>query len=155
MRRRMMLKVGDKAPVFTGIDDQGKKVELKNFRGKKVILYFYPKDNTPGCTQESCDFRDVISRIKKKDTVVLGVSPDSVASHQKFKVKFSLPFPLISDEDHKIAIAYGTWQEKSMYGKKYMGIVRSTFVIDGNGLIFQVYEKVKVKGHVDAVLNTL
>jgi len=155
MRRRMMLKVGDKAPVFAGIDDQGKKVELKNFRGKKVILYFYPKDNTPGCTQESCDFRDVISRIKKKDTVVLGVSPDSVASHQKFKVKFSLPFPLISDEDHKIAIAYGTWQEKSMYGKKYMGIVRSTFVIDGNGLIFQVYEKVKVKGHVDAVLNTL
>ena len=150
-----MLKVGDKAPVFAGIDDQGKKVELKNFRGKKVILYFYPKDNTPGCTQESCDFRDVISRIKKKDTVVLGVSPDSVASHQKFKVKFSLPFPLISDEDHKIAMAYGTWQEKSMYGKKYMGIVRSTFVIDGNGLIFQVYEKVKVKGHVDAVLNTL
>ena len=150
-----MLKVGDKAPVFAGIDDQGKKVELKNFRGKKVILYFYPKDNTPGCTQESCDFRDVISRIKKKDTVVLGVSPDSVASHQKFKVKFSLPFPLISDEDHKIAIAYGTWQEKSMYGKKYMGIVRSTFVIDGNGLIFQVYEKVKDKGHVDAVLNTL
>ena len=150
-----MLKVGDKAPVFAGIDDQGKKVELKNFRGKKVILYFYPKDNTPGCTQESCNFRDVISRIKKKDTVVLGVSPDSVASHQKFKVKFSLPFPLISDEDHKIAIAYGTWQEKSMYGKKYMGIVRSTFVIDGNGLIFQVYEKVKVKGHVDAVLNTL
>ena len=150
-----MLKVGDKAPFFTGIDDQGKKVELKNFRGKKVILYFYPKDNTPGCTQESCDFRDVISRIKKKDTVVLGVSPDSVASHQKFKVKFSLPFPLISDEDHKIAMAYGTWQEKSMYGKKYMGIVRSTFVIDGNGLIFQVYEKVKVKGHVDAVLNTL
>ena len=150
-----MLKVGDKAPVFAGIDDQGKKVELKNFRGKKVILYFYPKDNTPGCTQESCNFRDVISRIKKKDTVVLGVSPDSVASHQKFKVKFSLPFPLISDEDHKIAIAYGTWQEKSMYGKKYMGIVRSTFVIDGNGLIFQVYEKVKVKGHVAAVLNTL
>ena len=150
-----MLKVGDKAPVFAGIDDQGKKVELKNFRGKKVILYFYPKDNTPGCTQESCDFRDVISRIKKKDTVVLGVSHDSVAYHQKFKVKFSLPFPLISDEDHKIAIAYGTWQEKSMYGKKYMGIVRSTFVIDGNGLIFQVYEKVKVKGHVDAVLNTL
>ena len=150
-----MLKIGDKAPVFTGIDDQGKEIELKNFRGKKVILYFYPKDNTPGCTQESCDFRDVISRFKKKDTVVLGVSPDSVASHQKFKVKFSLPFPLISDEDHKIAMAYGTWQEKSMYGKKYMGIVRSTFVIDGNGLIFQVYEKVKVKGHVDAVLKTL
>ena len=150
-----MLKIGDQAPVFTGIDDQGKEIELKNFRGKKVILYFYPKDNTPGCTQESCDFRDVISRFKKKDTVVLGVSPDSVASHQKFKVKFSLPFPLISDEDHKIAMAYGTWQEKSMYGKKYMGIVRSTFVIDGNGLIFQVYEKVKVKGHVDAVLKTL
>ena len=150
-----MLKIGDQAPVFTGIDDQGKEIELKNFRGKKVILYFYPKDNTPGCTQESCDFRDVISRFKKKDTVVLGLSPDSVASHQKFKVKFSLPFPLISDEDHKIAMAYGTWQEKSMYGKKYMGIVRSTFVIDGNGLIFQVYEKVKVKGHVDAVLKTL
>jgi len=150
-----MLKIGDKAPVFTGIDDQGKEVKLKNFRGEKVILYFYPKDNTPGCTQESCDFRDVVSRLKKKDTVVLGVSPDSVASHQKFKVKFSLPFPLISDEDHKIAMAYGIWQEKSMYGKKYMGIIRSTFVIDGNGLIVQVYEKVKVKGHVDAVLNTL
>ena len=155
MRRRVMLKIGDKAPVFTGIDDQGKEVKLKNFRGEKVILYFYPKDNTPGCTQESCDFRDVVSRLKKKDTVVLGVSPDSVASHQKFKVKFSLPFPLISDEDHKIAMAYGIWQEKSMYGKKYMGIIRSTFVIDGNGLIVQVYEKVKVKGHVDAVLNTL
>ena len=123
--------MSNKAPNFKIPSTNSKLLELNKVKSKFKVLYFYPKDNTPGCTQESCNFRDVISRIKKKDTVVLGVSPDSVASHQKFKVKFSLPFPLISDEDHKIAIAYGTWQEKSMYGKKYMGIVRSTFVIDG------------------------
>lgn len=150
-----MLKTGDKAPDFKALTDAGKPVSLKDFRGKKVILYFYPKDNTPGCTQEACDFRDSMARLKKKDTVVLGVSPDSAASHQKFKTKYELPFPLLVDEDHKIAEAYGVWAEKSLYGRKFMGIVRSTFVIDEKGKIAEVYSKVKVKGHVDELLGKL
>lgn len=150
-----MLKTGDKAPDFVGTDDQGKRLKMKDFRGKKIVLYFYPKDNTPGCTQEACDFRDSMSSLKKKGVVVLGVSPDRVFSHQKFKIKFSLPFSLLSDEDHKIAEAYGVWQEKSMYGKKYMGIVRSTFVINEKGFLNDVYEKVKVKGHVAELINTV
>lgn len=150
-----MLKTGDKAPDFVGIDDQGKKIRLKNFQGKKVVLYFYPKDNTPGCTQEACDFRDSIPSLKKKGVVVLGVSPDRVSSHQKFKIKFALPFPLLSDEDHKIAEAYEVWQEKLMYGKKYMGIVRSTFVINEKGFLTDVYDKVKVKGHVAELINNI
>jgi thioredoxin-dependent peroxiredoxin len=120
-----------------------------------VILYFYPKDNTPGCTTEACDFRDNAAAIDAKGAVVLGVSPDSVKSHDKFKAKFELPFSLIADEDHAIAEAYGVWQEKSMYGKKYMGISRSTFVIDGDGKIAEVHEKVKVKGHVGDLLERL
>ena len=150
-----MLKTGDKAPDFVGTDDYGKRFRLKDFRGKKIVLYFYPKDNTPGCTQEACDFRDSISSFKNKGVVVLGVSPDRVSSHQKFKIKFSLPFPLLSDEDHKIAEAYGVWQEKSMYGKKYMGIVRSTFMINEKGFLTDVYDKVKVKGHVAELINNV
>ena len=150
-----MLKAGDKAPEFTGIDDQGQTVALKDFRGKKVVLYFYPKDNTSGCTQEACDFRDSMPDLNQKGVVVLGVSPDSVSSHQKFKAKFSLPFGLLSDGDHAIAEAYGAWQEKSMYGRKYMGIVRSTFVIDEEGNIAEVHGKVKVKGHVEGLLESL
>jgi peroxiredoxin Q/BCP len=152
-RRIQMLKAGDRAPDFTALSDAGNTLSLNDFRGKKVILYFYPKDNTPGCTQEACDFRDSIARFSKKDVVVLGVSPDSVESHTKFKAKFELPFPLLADEDHKIAEAYGAWGEKSMYGKKYMGIIRSTFVIDEKGKIAEVYEKVKVDGHVDQLLD--
>ncbi len=148
-----MLKIGDEAPQFTAQSDGGKTIKLKDFRGKKVVLYFYPKDNTPGCTQEACDFRDAAKPLAKKGTVVLGVSPDSVKSHDKFKQKFHLPFPLLSDEDHQIAEAYGAWQEKSMYGKKYMGIARSTFVIDEKGKIEQIYDKVKVKGHVAELLE--
>jgi len=148
-----MLKPGDKAPDFTAEADGGRKVRLKDYRGKKVILYFYPKDNTPGCTQEACDFRDALEEFSKKDAVVLGVSPDSVVSHDKFKAKHSLPFTLISDPDHKIAEAYGAWREKSMYGKKYMGIVRSTFVIDEKGKIAEAHDKVKVKGHVAELLQ--
>ena len=148
-----MLKTGDQAPEFTAQSDGGKTIKLKDFRGKKVILYFYPKDDTPGCTQEACDFRDAARPMAKKGTVVLGVSPDSVKSHEKFKQKFDLPFPLLSDEDHRIAEAYGAWQEKSMYGKKYMGIARSTFVIDEKGKIEQIYDKVKVKGHVAELLE--
>ena len=150
-----MLKAGDKAPDFTGTDDRGQTVDLKHFRGRKVVLYFYPKDNTSGCTREACDFRDSMDGLSQKGVVVLGVSPDSVSSHQKFKAKFSLPFPLLSDGSHDIAEAYGAWQEKSMYGRKYMGIVRSTFVIDEEGHIAEVHGKVKVKGHVEALLKSL
>ena len=148
-----MLEVGDKAPDFTATSDGGETVRLKDFKGQKVVLYFYPKDNTPGCTTEACDFRDNYKALQKKGVVVLGVSPDSVKSHDKFKAKFELPFPLLADEDHAIAEAYGAWQEKSMYGRKYMGIVRSTFVIDEKGKIAEVYGKVKVKGHVEDVLS--
>ena len=150
-----MLKQGDKAPDFTAAADGGETVRLKDLRGKKVVLYFYPKDNTPGCTQEACDFRDSISRFRRMGVVVLGVSPDSVKSHEKFKAKFELPFPLLADEDHAIAEAYGAWRQKSMYGRKYMGIVRSTFVIDERGRIAEVHEKVKVKGHVDQLLEAV
>lgn len=148
-----MLSVGDKAPDFTATTDGGETVSLKGLKGQKVVLYFYPKDNTPGCTTEACDFRDNYAAFQEKGAVVLGVSPDSVKSHDKFKAKFELPFPLLADEDHSIAEAYGAWQEKSMYGKKYMGIQRSTFVIDEKGKIAEVYGKVKVKGHVDDVLT--
>ncbi len=148
-----MVKVGNKAPEFTGVTDGGEKIKLKDLRGKTVVLYFYPKDNTPGCTTESCDFRDSHAAFKKKKAVVLGVSPDGVKSHEKFKAKYDLPFPLIADEDHKIAEKYDVWQEKSMYGRKYMGIVRSTFIIDPEGKIAEIYSKVKVKGHVEDVLS--
>lgn len=148
-----MLKTGDKAPDFTAETDGGETVRLKDFRGKKVVLYFYPKDNTPGCTTEACEFRDNSKELDARNAVVLGVSPDSVKSHDKFKAKFELPFPLVSDPEHEIAEAYGVWQEKSMYGKKYMGIVRSTFLIDEKGVVQEVWEKVKVKGHVAEVVG--
>jgi peroxiredoxin Q/BCP len=148
-----MIKIGAAAPDFSAPTDGGGSLRLKDLRGKKVVLYFYPKDDTPGCTTESCDFRDAQAKFEAKDAVILGVSPDSVKSHDKFKQKFDLPFALISDEDHKIAEAYGVWQEKSMYGRKYMGIQRSTFVIDEKGKIAAIYDKVKVSGHVADVLE--
>lgn len=150
-----MLEVGDKAPDFSGVDENGKKISLKDFRGSKVVLYFYPKDNTTGCTAEACDFRDSYSRLKRKGAVLLGVSPDTEKSHLKFKAKYDLPFPLIADTEKVITNAYGLWQEKSMYGRKYMGVVRSTFIIDEKGKISAVFPKVKVKGHVDEVLKAL
>ena len=150
-----MLKVGSKAPDFSALTDSGEKIKLKDLQGKTVVLYFYPKDNTSGCAKEACDFRDSSAQFKKKNTVVLGVSPDSVKSHEKFKTKFELPFPLLADEDHTIAEKYGVWKEKSMYGRKYMGIERSTFVIDGDGKIAAIYPKVSVTGHVAAVLESL
>src|SRR5687768_5369277 len=128
-----VLKPGDPAPDFEAVNDQDEKVKLSDFRGKRVVLYFYPKDNTSGCTAQACGFRDAYPQIEDKNAVVLGVSADSVKSHQGFKSKYSLPFPLIVDADHKIAEAYGVWQEKSMYGRKYMGMARSHFVIDENG----------------------
>lgn len=145
--------VGDTAPDFTASTDGGGTIRLKDLRGQKVVLYFYPKDNTPGCTTESCEFRDSNEEFGTKNAVILGISPDGVKSHDKFKGKFELPFTLVSDEDHQIAEAYGAWQEKSMYGRKYMGIQRSTFVIDEKGKITEVYAKVKVKGHVADVLT--
>jgi peroxiredoxin Q/BCP len=150
-----MIQIGSTAPDFSAPADGGGTVRLKDLRGKKVVLYFYPKDNTPGCTTESCEFRDAQAKFEAKDAVILGVSPDSVKSHDKFKQKFELPFTLISDEDHKIAEAYGVWQEKSMYGRKYMGIQRSTFVIDEKGKIAAIYDKVKVNGHAAEVLDKI
>ncbi len=150
-----MLERGDKAPEFEGSIDGGGSLSLRSLRGQKVILYFYPKDNTPGCTREACEFRDHSTTFENAGARIIGVSPDSPASHDRFKAKFDLPFPLLSDPDHKIAQAYGVWKEKSMYGRKFMGIERSTFVIDEKGRIAAVYRKVKVNDHVEALLEGL
>ena len=149
------VKVGQKAPDFTALNDTGQKVKLSDLKGKKIVLYFYPKDDTPGCTVEACAFRDGIDEIKSRGAVVLGVSVDSVESHKKFKNKFDLNFPLLSDADKAIVQAYGTWKEKSMYGKKFMGIERTTFIIDEQGRISHIFPKVKVDEHYDQVLDAL
>ncbi len=150
-----MLAEGDKAPEFKLPSQEGTEYSLKSFKGKNIVLYFYPKDMTPGCTVEACDFRDSQAKIKKAGAVVLGVSKDSVDRHKKFAERDKLNFLLLSDEDGKVCKAYGVWQEKTLYGKKFMGIVRSTFVIGKNGKIIKIFDKVKVKGHVDEVLETL
>ncbi len=150
-----MFKEGSKAPAFKLPGDDGNVHSLSDYKGKTVVLYFYPKDDTSGCTAEACDFRDNMKRIAKKDTIVIGVSKDSAKSHIKFKDKYDLNFLLLSDEDGKMLEKYGVWQEKSMYGRKYWGIARTTFIIDGNGKIKKIFEKVKVKGHVDEVLENL
>ena len=149
------MKEKEKAPEFSVQDDAGKTVSLSGLRGRKVVLYFYPKDDTPGCTREACAFRDGIAQIRKKGAVVLGVSPDPVESHGKFKRKFTLNFPLLSDPDKKMAQAYGVWKEKSMYGRKYMGIERTTFVLDEAGKVAKIFPKVQVDGHFDEVLAAL
>ncbi len=144
--------IGRKAPAFTLPASTGGKIKLSDYAGKSnVILYFYPKDNTPGCTQEACDFRDNIARLNQADTVVLGISTDSLTSHEKFSGKFELSFPLLADEDHAVAEKYGVWGEKKNYGRTYMGLHRSTFLIGKDGKIKAVWPNVKVKGHVDAV----
>lgn len=150
-----MPKEGQKAPDFTVLSDSGEKVRLSDFKGKKIVLYFYPKDDTPGCTKEACAFRDGIAEIKKKGAVVFGVSADSVESHQKFKKKFELNFPLLADTNRKIIEDYDVWKEKSMYGKKYMGIERTTYIIDEQGKISHIFPKVKVDQHYDEVLKAL
>ncbi len=147
-----MLQAGDPAPDFTMESDKGGSVSLADFKGQKVVLYFYPKDDTPGCTRESCAFRDHHPSFQQLDVQVLGVSPDSISSHEKFTAKYNLPFPLLSDPDNAVSTAYGVYKEKTNYGRKYMGIVRSTFVIDGDGRIDKVFRNVKVDGHVDKVL---
>jgi peroxiredoxin Q/BCP len=146
---------GSPAPDFTLPSDEGAEVSLKALRGTPVVLYFYPKDDTSGCTTEACEFRDAWSDVKKTGAWLFGVSPDGVRSHEKFRAKFKLPFPLLADEDHAVAEAYGVWGEKSMYGRKYMGILRTTFIIDGRGRIAQVFEKVKPAGHAGEVLTAL
>jgi peroxiredoxin Q/BCP len=150
-----MLKEGTMAPDFTLAADGGGEVTLSDYRGKQVVLYFYPKDDTPGCTTEACNFRDDYTEILAAGAVVLGVSPDSVKSHDKFKGKYDLPFPLLSDPEHEIAERYGAWGEKKMYGRTYMGIIRSTFVIDRDGKIAKVFPKVRPKNHSQEVLAVL
>jgi peroxiredoxin Q/BCP len=151
--KRMSLEVGDKAPDFTLPTDGGGKVSLKDLKGGTVVLYFYPNDDTSGCTAEACAFRDNLPDFSKVKATVIGLSRDSVASHDKFKAKYDLPFPLASDEDGKVCEAYGTWVEKSMYGRKYMGVDRATFLIDAKGVIRGIWRKVKVPGHAEDVLK--
>ena len=148
-------KIGAKAPSFTVFGDNGKKVSLSDFKGQKLVLYFYPKDNTPGCTRESCAFRDNLTEIKRKGCAVVGVSTDSVASHKGFKQKYALNFPLLSDSEKKISLAYGVWKQKSLYGRKYMGLERATFLINEDGKIAKIFPKVRVDGHLDEVLAAL
>ncbi|OJH42335.1 thioredoxin-dependent thiol peroxidase [Cystobacter ferrugineus] len=146
---------GAPAPDFHLQDQDGHDVSLSRLRGRHVVLYFYPKDNTPGCTQEACDFRDEHSALTAAGAVVLGVSPDGAASHQKFAAKFSLPFPLLVDTGHQVCDAYGVWGEKSLYGRKFQGVTRATFLIDPEGRVARVWPKVKVAGHVQEVLQAL
>lgn len=149
----MSLKAGDRAPDFTLPADDGGTLSLKDLAGRKIVLYFYPKDDTSGCTAEACSFRDLSPGFAEADTVVIGVSRDGVSSHDRFKSKYGLPFALLSDADATVCEAYGVWVEKSMYGRKYMGIERATFLIGRDGVIRHVWRKVKVPGHAEAVLD--
>lgn len=149
------LSKGDQAPFFSGLNQNNETVTLDSFKGKKLILYFYPKDNTPGCTAESCNLSDNYQAWLAKGYEVVGVSPDSVASHKKFADKFKFGFNLIADPETKILQAYGVWGEKSMYGKKYMGVLRTTFVINEKGIIDEVFEKVDTKNHTDQIIKAL
>ena len=151
----MSVEEGKKAPDFAAPTDRAKTLKLSDLRGRPVVLYFYPKDDTPGCTTEACGFRDAAPDFKKLKAQIVGVSKDNVARHDKFKAKYGLNFPLVSDEDGKICGKYGTWIEKSLYGRKYMGIDRATFLIDKNGVVARIWRKVKVAGHVDEVQAAL
>lgn len=150
-----MLEIGQAAPDFTLQDQDGNTVSMRELRGKKVVLYFYPKDNTPGCTKEACSFRDHFAALRDQGVVVLGVSPDSTASHRKFADKHQLPFTLLADPDHAVADAFGAWGEKTLYGKKFMGLIRSTFLIDEDGTIRHVWKKPKTDVHAEEVLAKL
>ena len=148
-----MLKIGEKAPNFKSLNQSGEEIELKSFKGKKVILYFYPRDNTPGCTAQACNLRDNKNLLNNQNYVVLGVSSDSEKSHQNFIKKFELNFDLISDEDKSVHKLYGTWVEKNMYGRKYMGTARNTFIIDEDGIITDIITKVKTKEHSNQIIS--
>ncbi len=147
------LNVGDNAPIFSSMNQNGEKVSLKDYEGSKLIIYFYPKDNTPGCTKQACNLRDNYQSLLNNGYKLLGVSPDSEKSHQKFIEKFALPFDLIADTDNKVSEAFGVWVEKNMYGRKYMGIARTTFVIDEEGIISEIISKVKTDNHIDQILK--
>ena len=149
----MNLKIGDKAPDFEGKNQNNESVKLSSFIGEKVVLYFYPRDNTPGCTAQACNLKDNFNELSRKGYKIIGVSSDSIKSHKKFEEKYSLPFDLISDEDKAIHKSYGTWVEKSMYGRKYMGTARWTFMINENGIINNIIEKVKTKEHTNQILG--
>lgn len=151
----MKLKIGDKAPTFEGVDQDGKSIKLEDFKGSNLILYFYPKDNTPGCTAESCDLRDNYDMWLAKGYKVVGVSPDSQKSHQNFIAKYKLPFPLIADTEKEIIKAFGAWGLKKMYGKEYEGLLRTTFIIDGEGTIVNIFEKVKTKEHTNQIMDAI
>lgn len=150
-----MVDAGSEAPDFTLPSDNAGDVTLSDYRGRKVVLYFYPKDDTSGCTRQACDLRDNLPRLDALDAVVLGVSPDPVESHAKFREKHGLNFPLLADEDHQVSEAYGVWKEKSMYGNTYMGIERSTFLIDEEGMVQEAWRRVRPKGHADKVVKAL
>lgn len=150
-----MINEGDKAPDFSTTDNTGKSVKLSDYRGKKVVLYFYPRDNTPGCTKEACSFRDEFKALRSRGAQILGISPDTVASHQKFIAKYDLPFTLLTDEDRAIAKAYGVYGEKVFMGRKSLGILRTTFLIDEKGKVEKVFRKVKAEGHAAEVLASL
>ena len=150
-----MVERGTQAPDFTLASDDRGDVTLSDLRGRKVVLYFYPKDDTSGCTAQACELRDALPRFEGVDAVILGVSPDSVASHAKFRKKYGLNFALLADEDHAVAEAYGVWQEKSLYGRAYMGIERSTFLIDEKGVVMEAWRKVKAQGHAELVAEAL
>jgi peroxiredoxin Q/BCP len=147
------LKVGDPAPLFTSTDQQGKKISLQDFRGKKIVLYFYPQDDTPTCTEQACNLRDNYGLLKKKGFVVLGVSPDTEKSHLKFEKKFDLPFTLIADPEHHIIDSYGVWGEKQLFGRNYLGLIRTTFVIDENGIITHIFLKPRSRQHAQEIIR--
>ena len=149
----MELNIGEQAPDFTSKDEQGNDISLSDYKGKKVVLYFYPRDNTPGCTAQACNLKDNYSQLLKQGYVVLGVSTDSPKKHRNFIKKYELPFPLIADEDHSVHEKYDTWKEKKMYGKTYMGTARTTFVINENGIITDIIEKVDTKDHTSQIIS--
>ncbi len=149
------LKEGDKAPAFTGFDQAGKKVSLKDFKGKKLLLYFYPQDLTPTCTVQACNLRDNYGLLKKKGFEVIGVSPDDAVKHRKFEEKHKLPFTLLADTTHEILEKYGVWDQKQLFGHKYMGVLRTSFVIDENGVILKIFTKPKSKQHAEEILEAI
>lgn len=151
----MSINIGDKAPDFTLAKNGGADLTLSSLKGKKVVLYFYPKDDTPGCTKEACAFRDSHQVFSNKNTIIIGISKDPVSKHEKFIQKYDLPFSLVSDEEGKVCESYGVWVEKNMYGRKYMGIDRATFLIDADGVVQEIWRKVKVTGHIEKVIEKI